>query len=143
CRQEEFSAGRGSPQRPSHGVHQRPAGAPETAMPGAICRCPAPSVPHHGTRARTSWPASHLPIGSGTVTILLTGDSITDCGRDRDDLTSLGAGYAALVAAGLPEEQVINTGIGGNRVKDLQARWDADVLAHSPAVLSASQRACR
>ena len=70
------------------------------------------------------------------MTILLTGDSITDCGRDRDDLTSLGAGYAALVAAGLPEEQVINTGIGGNRVKDLQARWDADVLAHSPAVLS-------
>src|SRR5699024_5894533 len=64
------------------------------------------------------------------------GDSITDCGGDRDDLTSLGAGYAALVAAGLPEEQVINTGIGVNRVKDLQARWDADVLAHSPAVLS-------
>lgn len=70
------------------------------------------------------------------MVILLTGDSITDCGRDRDDVSSLGNGYAALVAAGLPDEQVINTGIGGNRVKDLQARWEEDVLAHSPAVLS-------
>ncbi|WP_235912464.1 SGNH/GDSL hydrolase family protein [Ruania zhangjianzhongii] len=70
------------------------------------------------------------------MTILLTGDSITDCGRDRDDIASLGSGYAALVAAGLPEERVINTGIGGNRVKDLQARWQADVLAHDPVVLS-------
>ena len=70
------------------------------------------------------------------MTILLTGDSITDCGRDRDDVSSLGSGYAALVAAGLPDEQVINTGIGGNRVKDLQDRWEADVLAHDPAVLS-------
>lgn len=70
------------------------------------------------------------------MTILLTGDSITDCGRDRDDLTSLGEGYAALVAAGLPEDRVINTGIGGNRVSDLQDRWQADVLDHSPAVLS-------
>lgn len=70
------------------------------------------------------------------MTILLTGDSITDCGRDRDDVASLGSGYAALIAASLPEEQVINTGIGGNRVKDLQARWSDDVLAHSPAVLS-------
>lgn len=72
----------------------------------------------------------------GVVTILLTGDSITDCGRDRDDVSSLGNGYAALVASALPDEQVINTGIGGNRVKDLQARWEADVLAHDPAVLS-------
>lgn len=76
-----------------------------------------------------------LSIGSWTVTILLTGDSITDCGRDRDDLTHLGGGYAALVAEAL-EEQVLNTGIGGNRVRDLQARWTDDVLAHSPAVLS-------
>ncbi|SED51704.1 SGNH/GDSL hydrolase family protein [Ruania alba] len=70
------------------------------------------------------------------MTILLTGDSITDCGRDRSDLSSLGEGYAALVAADAPEKRVINTGIGGNRVVDLQARWDEDVLAHSPDVLS-------
>ncbi|QOR70152.1 SGNH/GDSL hydrolase family protein [Ruania alkalisoli] len=80
---------------------------------------------------------SRLPsVGSPFVTILLTGDSITDCGRDRTDLTSLGEGYASLVAADVPEKRVINTGIGGHRVVDLQARWDADVLAHSPEVLS-------
>lgn len=70
------------------------------------------------------------------MTILLTGDSITDAGRDRSDLTSQGDGYAALIDAALPGERVINTGISGNRVVDLQARWDADVLAHAPTVLS-------
>ena len=70
------------------------------------------------------------------MTIVLTGDSITDAGRDRSDLRSLGEGYAALIGQALPEEQVINTGISGNRVVDLQDRWDADVLAHAPAVLS-------
>lgn len=70
------------------------------------------------------------------MTILLTGDSITDAGRDRSDLSSWGSGYAALIGEALAGETVINTGISGNRVVDLQARWDADVLAHSPAVLS-------
>jgi len=70
------------------------------------------------------------------MTIVLTGDSITDAGRDRSDLLSHGDGYAALVAAALPKTQVINTGISGNRVVDLQDRWETDVLAHSPAVLS-------
>ncbi|UFU05911.1 SGNH/GDSL hydrolase family protein [Ruania halotolerans] len=70
------------------------------------------------------------------MTILMTGDSITDCSRDRSDLRSLGEGYAALVAADLAHERVINTGIGGNRVVDLQARWEEDVLAHAPTVLS-------
>lgn len=70
------------------------------------------------------------------MTIVLTGDSITDAGRDRFDLTSLGSGYAALIAEALPEQRVLNTGISGNRVVDLQSRWDADVLAHAPEVLS-------
>ena len=70
------------------------------------------------------------------MTILLTGDSITDAGRDRSDLASWGSGYAALIGEALAAETVINTGISGNRVVDLQGRWDVDVLAHSPAVLS-------
>ncbi|WP_420111984.1 SGNH/GDSL hydrolase family protein [Pseudactinotalea sp.] len=70
------------------------------------------------------------------MTILLTGDSITDAGRDRSDLASRGSGYAALIGEALANETVINTGISGNRVIDLQARWDEDVLAHAPAVLS-------
>lgn len=70
------------------------------------------------------------------MTIVLTGDSITDASRDRDDAASLGHGYAALVADALPGERVLNTGISGNRVVDLQERWDEDVLAHAPSTVS-------
>ncbi|GAB2610874.1 SGNH/GDSL hydrolase family protein [Pseudactinotalea suaedae] len=70
------------------------------------------------------------------MTIVLTGDSITDAGRDRSDLASWGSGYAALIGEALVEQRVINTGVGGNRVVDLQRRWDEDVLAHQPTVLS-------
>jgi len=70
------------------------------------------------------------------MTIVLTGDSITDAGRDRSDATSLGSGYAALLAQALPDHQVRNTGISGDRVVDLQERWDRDVLDLRPEVLS-------
>jgi lysophospholipase L1-like esterase len=73
------------------------------------------------------------------TTLLFVGDSITDCERDRESGgTDLGAGYVAQVQALLgahhPEVQIryLNTGIGGNRVTDLEARWDMDVLAHKP-----------
>lgn len=73
-------------------------------------------------------------------TLLFTGDSITDCGRDRPVgvKNGLGAGYVALVRALIgaffPEREVgiMNTGISGNRVIDLEARWDSDVLAYKP-----------
>jgi len=69
------------------------------------------------------------------------GDSITDCGR-RDCAEAIGSGYPRLIrdwlrsldAANAPE--VINVGISGNKVTDLQDRWDADVLAHQPALVS-------
>ncbi len=74
--------------------------------------------------------------------ILFTGDSITDCGRNRAVVNSsdesLGGGYVrqvnALLAAHYPERsiEVLNTGIGGNRVTDLEARWETDVLALEP-----------
>lgn len=75
-------------------------------------------------------------------TIVFTGDSITDCGRGRpygaseDD--SLGGGYVALIdwllaSEGVrPATSIINTGISGNTVRDLAARWDDDVLAFDP-----------
>ena len=73
------------------------------------------------------------------TTLLFVGDSITDCGRDRESGgTDLGAGYVAQVQALLdahhPEAKVryLNTGISGNRVTDLETRWDVDVLAHQP-----------
>jgi lysophospholipase L1-like esterase len=74
--------------------------------------------------------------------ILFTGDSITDCGRDRNDPDSLGFGYAALTAAHLqarlasPELKVFNRGISGNRVCDLLARVESDLLALRPTVVS-------
>lgn len=68
-------------------------------------------------------------------TVVFFGDSITDCGR-RDDPEGLGSGYVRLLAGELTEQTVINAGIGGNRVVDLQQRLDADVLAHRPDLVS-------
>ena len=78
--------------------------------------------------------------------ILFFGDSITDCGRDRaakpGDAAGWGAGYVHQIAATLsaqdPTDQLVftNKGIGGNRIYDLEARLDADVLAHEPDIVS-------
>jgi lysophospholipase L1-like esterase len=83
---------------------------------------------------------------TGTV-ILFQGDSITDCGRDRSSsspntFAELGSGYPLLAAAPVlkthPERNLrfYNRGIGGNKVPDLQARWDRDTLALHPDILS-------
>lgn len=79
--------------------------------------------------------------------ILFQGDSITDCGRDRQlaDANAgpaLGGGYVRHATATLLADQpgdriqVYNRGIGGNRIPDLLARWDDDALALKPTVLS-------
>ena len=70
--------------------------------------------------------------------VLFQGDSITDCGRVRDNENHLGGGYANMTAAQFsalyPEKNVrfINKGISGNRVKDLQARWQEDCINLKP-----------
>lgn len=79
-------------------------------------------------------------------TLLFIGDSITDCDRGRPvgsrDADSLGEGYVRLIDARLaalhPEApfRVLNTGISGNRVTDLAARWQTDVLDLKPEWLS-------
>jgi len=79
--------------------------------------------------------------------ILFQGDSITDAGRNRDskDANSagaLGSGYPLLVTAAVlaarPDQQLqfFNRGISGNKVPDLQARWQTDCLDLKPNVLS-------
>lgn len=79
--------------------------------------------------------------------ILFQGDSITDNGRDRknkniNDQRALGVGYANLVAANLLEKyadkniKIYNRGISGNRVPDLQNRWQEDTLDLQPTILS-------
>ena len=74
-------------------------------------------------------------------TILFQGDSITDAGRSREDLTSLGNGYPNF-AAGLAEKsypgeyRYINRGISGNRSIDLLARVKADIINLKPDFMS-------
>jgi len=81
------------------------------------------------------------PFKSGQ-TILFQGDSITDCGRNREDISCFGWGYVRIVASLLgsryPEAKLkfINKGISGNRVKDLAARWQEDCLDLQPSWLS-------
>lgn len=74
-------------------------------------------------------------------TVMFTGDSITDCQR-RESEDGLGFGYPLRIAGewGLrhPDRPVtwLNTGIGGHKVSDLEARWQTDVLAAGPDVVS-------
>lgn len=74
-----------------------------------------------------------------TGPMLFIGDSITDAGR-RDDPAGLGSGYVRLIAdtfaARGDTRQVVNRGIGGDRIGDLRARWDDDVLALAPGILT-------
>jgi lysophospholipase L1-like esterase len=74
--------------------------------------------------------------------VLFQGDSVTDCGRDREDINSLAEGYPGIVAKiyGLlfPTTKVtfVNKGISGNRVIDLLGRYDEDFKAIKPDFLS-------
>jgi acyl-CoA thioesterase-1 len=68
--------------------------------------------------------------------LVFVGDSITDAGRDRGDVTSLGDGYVGLVARDLPDAVVVNLGIGGDRAVDLEERWERDVVPAAPDVLT-------
>jgi lysophospholipase L1-like esterase len=78
--------------------------------------------------------------------LLFIGDSITDCDREKPAgeglFGALGKGYVSLVDAMLqavyPELgiRVVNTGLSGNNVLDLQARWQEDVLDRKPDWLS-------
>ena len=76
--------------------------------------------------------------------ILFQGDSITDGGRGRnnDPNHTMGHGYAFSIASRLGEafaekaNMFYNRGISGNKVTDLQNRWQADTLDLKPDVLS-------
>lgn len=85
---------------------------------------------------------------SASAKILFQGDSITDAGRSRNDEGSanheqaLGNGYPMLLAHSLLRDypdrnlQIYNRGISGNKVPDLDARWQSDCLDLAPALLS-------
>jgi lysophospholipase L1-like esterase len=82
-----------------------------------------------------------MPLALRTgQTIVFTGDSITAGGRplDRPEAGALGSGFVRVVADLLAVSQprlklrIINSGVGGNNVRDLMNRWTDDVIAHSP-----------
>ncbi len=74
--------------------------------------------------------------------ILFQGDSITDCDRKKRREDSLGEGYAKKVAEAVgilypkTEIEFINRGISGNRVGDLFDRYEEDILAIKPDIIS-------
>lgn len=76
-----------------------------------------------------------------THRLLFIGDSITDCGRMNPEIAQkdpLGVGYVRFIQDYLLARNpanapvVINRGVGGNKVTDLAARWERDVLAEKP-----------
>ena len=75
-------------------------------------------------------------------TVLFQGDSITDCGRDRQIGTDLGKGYPAKIAGIweilFPDSGVrfVNRGISGNRTGDLLERYEKDFKEIKPDLVS-------
>ena len=99
----------------------------------------------HGS-ASAATPSNTTPLKKGAV-ILFQGDSITDAGRDRrakgpNNSNAFGRGYPFLIASSLLMNQpdldlkIYNRGISGNKVPDLDARWQADCIDLKPDVLS-------
>ncbi len=74
--------------------------------------------------------------------ILFQGDSITDAGRDYNDIHNLGNGYPKFAAAELVKKfpdidfEFIDLGISGNQTKDLVARLQNDFLDVNPDIVS-------
>lgn len=98
-----------------------------------------------GFDARGTLPAvrPNRKLKNGAV-ILFQGDSITDGnrGRNTDPNHIMGHGFAFSIAsrigADYPEKkyQFYNRGISGNKINDLEKRWQTDTLDLKPDVLS-------
>jgi lysophospholipase L1-like esterase len=75
-------------------------------------------------------------------TIVFIGDSITDAERHRQTYKPLGFGYVHfagnLLWAKRPELNlsIVNTGVSGDTIRDLEHRWERDCVAHRPNVVS-------
>ena len=94
----------------------------------------------------SSTKAKKISIAQNEV-ILFQGDSITDAGRNRDikepnQSNAFGNGYAMIAAGELLSKfadkhiSIYNKGISGNRVPDLEGRWQNDTVALKPTLLS-------
>jgi len=74
--------------------------------------------------------------------IVFIGDSITDAGRHEAVHKPFGYGYVHFAAYRLLAKyteynlSIINTGISGDTIFDLDYRWEKDCLNHEPDILS-------
>ncbi len=91
-----------------------------------------------------SFAAEKVALSKGSV-LLFQGDSITDAGRNKKSPVAnegLGRGYPKYLADALRKDhaeldlQIHNRGISGNKVPDLDRRWQADCIDLKPNVLS-------
>jgi len=92
--------------------------------------------------------ASDGPLIQPGDTVLFQGDSITDVGRNREEgdqpnhQSAMGGGYAWMAASQLlvsrPNDnlKIFNRGVSGNKVYQLDERWQEDCLDLKPNVLS-------
>lgn len=111
------------------------------AIAGALSAAsPLAKAAHHGHAKNTS-------LLSKGNTILFQGDSITDAGRDKkneiaNNQKSFGRGYAWMAASQLLISKpahaftIHNRGISGNKVHQLDARWQKDCIDLKPDILS-------
>ncbi|MCA9135703.1 MAG: SGNH/GDSL hydrolase family protein [Planctomycetales bacterium] len=88
--------------------------------------------------------AEKMTLSKGEV-ILFQGDSITDAGRNKKSPVAnegLGRGYPNFIAQSLRSDypdldlQIQNRGISGNKVPDLDRRWQQDCIDIQPKILS-------
>ncbi len=90
--------------------------------------------------------SSGKKLEKGSV-ILFQGDSITDAGRERknkqaNQARAFGRGYPMTIGGGLLSDhpsldlKIYNRGISGNKVPDLDKRWQADCIDLKPNLLS-------
>lgn len=73
--------------------------------------------------------------------ILFQGDSITDCGRSRDNDGHKGHGYPSKVMGALGydfpgEYEFVNRGVGGDRIVNVYARIKNDIINLKPDYMS-------
>lgn len=75
--------------------------------------------------------------------MLFIGDSITEWGRFEDQ-ENMGQNYVRMIRDHLAIQgldtfpEIINRGIGGNRITNLVERWQEDVIDHDPDLVSIS-----
>ncbi len=117
----------------------------KTALAGAGALL-LPSIAKAAVHETAETNAAKIKLKQDAV-ILLQGDSITDAGRSRQSLEynkmdQLGSGYPLFIASHLlnvhAEKQlkIYNRGISGNKVFQLQERWNTDAIDLKPDVIS-------